>query len=104
VADRVPAVVRGPVAIRPPDGESPGRSAWGGARVARLRSAAAPIEVVTLGVDHPARGVDHRLASATGLDAAVRPRPARHRVDCGGHFWYAWLFNRTGGSVLLTLI
>ena len=82
---QVPAVVRSAVAIRPPDGESPGRSAWGGTRVARLRSAAAPVEVVTLGVDHPARGVDYRLASATGLDAAVRPRPARPRVDGGGH-------------------
>ena len=77
VADPVPAVVRGAVAVWPPDGESHRRAAWGGARLARLCSAAAAIEVVTLGVSGPARAADHRLASATGLHAAVRPRRCR---------------------------
>src|SRR5215207_1653156 len=77
-SDPVPAVVCGAVAVRPPDGESPGWSGCRGARVAWLRSAAVPVEVVTLGIDRPARGADHGLAPATGLHVAVQPWSARH--------------------------
>jgi membrane protease YdiL (CAAX protease family) len=38
------------------------------------------------------------------LHAAIRPRGAGHCVDRTGHLLYSWLFNRSGGSALLTLI
>ncbi len=103
VADPVPAVVRGAVAIRPPDGDSPGRSAWGGpvARFAqpRLQSKWSPLASTTL------LGV---LITGWHLPLVLMPRFDLGLPDLASTvavtFWYAWLFNRTGGSVLLTLI
>ena len=51
----VPAVVRGAVAVRPPNGQFHRWAAGGGAGLARLCAAAAAIEVVTVGVSATAR-------------------------------------------------
>ena len=101
----VPAVVRGAVAVWPPHGESHRRATRGGAGLARLCSAEAAIEVVTPGVGGRCSG-----CSITGwhLPLVFMPQFDLALPDIASTvlvtFWYAWLFNRTGGSVLLPLI
>jgi uncharacterized protein len=72
--------------------------------VARLRSAAAPIEVVTVG----STALLAVLITGRHLPLVLMPQFGLGFPDLASTvavtFWYAWLFNRTGGSVLLTLI
>ena len=72
--------------------------------MARLCTAQTAIEMVTVGIGGLAGAARHNLAPAACLHAAVRPGLPDIATTLLVTFWYAWLFNRTGGSVLLTLI
>ena len=60
-----------------PLGEEPG---WRGFAQPRLQSRWSPLASTAL-----LAVLNHGLAPTTGLHTAVQPRPARHRVDRGGH-------------------
>ena len=82
----VPAVVRSAVAVRPPNGQFHRWAAW-----ERSQPGAASRSHDCNRSGHPLASAallgatDHRLAHATGLHAAVRPRIPGHSVDRGGH-------------------
>ncbi len=80
------------------------RAAGRGAGLARLRPAAAAIEVVTVSVG----AVLGLLITGWHMPLVFMPQFDLGFPDIASTvvvtFWYAWLFNRTGGSVLLPLI
>jgi hypothetical protein len=104
-----------PVAAGNPTADNPGHSvaaptnafrafvAWRGAGLARVCATAA-IEAVAFGVGgHPwvaGRGLAPTAGLISQFDLVLPDIATTFLVT----FWYAWLFNRTGGSVLLTLI
>ena len=74
----VPAVVRGAVAVRPPNGQFHRWAVGRRASLARLCAAATAIEVVSIGVSGTARSADHR--SGTCLWSSCRSSTSHCRT------------------------
>ena len=103
--DPVPAVVRGAVGLWPRGWSIPPRGPW-----ERSRAGAASPSLGCNRGGHPwrQRPCSELLITGWHLPLVFMPQFDLSLPDIATTvvvtFWYAWLFNRTGGSVLLTLI